>query len=455
MASPSLTERLADFWSRARYDDLPAPVVAMAKRALLDTLAVGVRGADSDAAAATRRGIAAMVGGEGGSATVWGTRARLPPAAAALANGTAAHAYEFDDFGGCGHSGAVVVPAVAALAERLGADGRRVILALAAGYDIAARITEGAGGYRAHNDRGWHSTGTCGTFGAAAGAALILGLDAQQFCSALGIAGSFAGGVWAFLADGAMTKRFHAGRAAENGVSAALLAEAGLVGPRAILDAGWGGFYSTYSGSAATPEATVAELGSEFRILRSGFKPYPCCRGLHSSIEALLDIMGQDRVAAADIERVIVHGAERTVRQFAKYRIGTLLDAQFSLPYSLAVAAVHGRATMDEYLPLQSAHPGIAEFMPRVEIVADRELGPTGEPDLEVRGLSGETWRRHVSLPRGGWTRPLDDTFLLQKAERTAVSVIGGATFSTLRTRIEELERVADFREVGALLGAG
>ena len=102
---------------------------------------------------------------------MWGTDRRLPPAAAALVNGTAAHAYEFDDYGGCGHSGAVVVPAVCAVADRVGADGRQVIVALAAGYDLAARVTEGAGGYRAHNDLGWHSTGTCGTFGAAAGAA--------------------------------------------------------------------------------------------------------------------------------------------------------------------------------------------------------------------------------------------------------------------------------------------
>ena len=105
----------------------------------------------------------------------------LPPSAAALVNGTAAHAYEFDDFGGCGHSGAVVVPAVCAIAERVHADGRSVLVALAAGYDVAARVTSGAGGYRAHNDLGWHSTGTCGTFGAAAGAARVMGLDPARF----------------------------------------------------------------------------------------------------------------------------------------------------------------------------------------------------------------------------------------------------------------------------------
>ena len=170
----SLTEQLAGYWSKVRLEDLPESVVAATKRVLLDTLAVGVRGATAEVAQITLRGITSALETSTGSARVWGTDRYLPPAAAALVNGTAAHAYEFDDYGGCGHSGAVVVPAVCAVADRTGADGRQVIVALAAGYDLAARGTEGAGGYRAHNDLGWHSTGTCGTFGSAAGAASVL-----------------------------------------------------------------------------------------------------------------------------------------------------------------------------------------------------------------------------------------------------------------------------------------
>jgi 2-methylcitrate dehydratase PrpD len=189
----------------------------MAKSVLLDTLAVGVRGAESEAAAATRKGITSALECSSGSASLWGTQLSLPPSAAALVNGTAAHAYEFDDFGGCGHSGAVVVPAVCAMAERVHADGRSVLMALAAGYDVAARVTLGAGGIGRTTIWAGTLPGTCGTFGAAAGAARVMGLDANRFTSALGITGSFAGGVWAFLVDGAMTKRFHPGRAAENG----------------------------------------------------------------------------------------------------------------------------------------------------------------------------------------------------------------------------------------------
>ena len=448
----SLTEQLAEYWSTARFEDLPESVVAATKRVLLDTLAVGARGATAEVAQVTLRGALSALETSTGSARIWGTDQSLPPAAAALVNGTAAHAYEFDDYGGCGHSGAVVVPAVCALADRTRADGRQVIVALAAGYDLAARVTEGAGGYRAHNDLGWHSTGTCGTFGSAAGAASVLGLDAARFAAALGVAGSYAGGTWAFLVDGAMTKRFHPGRAAENGVSAALMAEAGLIGPRYILDAEWGGFYSTYARETAKPELTVQGLGRDFRIFATGTKPYPCCRGLHSSVEALLDVMEQEKVRADGIERMVVHGADRTVRQFRNYNVETVLDGQFSLPYALAVVADTGQATMDEFFPLQTGRPGVRALMERVEVVADRKLGPTDEPDLEVFGRSGQVWRRHVTQPRGAPGRPLDEAFLARKHETTATPVLGRQRYDALRRRIGDLETVRDFRDVTALL---
>jgi 2-methylcitrate dehydratase PrpD len=448
----SLTEQLAAYWSTARYGDLPPHVVDMAKSVLLDTLAVAVRGAESEAAIATRNGAAATLERNTGSASLWGTHLTLPPSAAALVNGTASHAYEFDDYGGCGHSGAVVVPAVCALAEKLHANGKQVLVALAAGYDVAARVTEGAGGYRAHNDLGWHSTGTCGTFGAAAGSASMLGLDAAHFTSALGIAGSFAGGVWSFLVDGAMTKRFHPGRASENGVSSAQLAASGLVGPRYILDAAWGGFYGTYCRDTATPEATVQKLGSDFRILRSGRKPYPCCRGLHSSVEALLDLIEEHRFTGDDIDQMIVHGADRTVRQFSKRDVETLLDAQFSMPYSLAVVAATGRAGLDEFLPPRMDDAGVVALMDRVSVVADRALGPYDEPDLEVRGRNGQHWTRHIPIPRGSPDRPLEGEHLLRKDEAVAVPVIGQAHFDALKNAIFSLEEVSDFRHVTALL---
>ncbi len=205
----SVTETLADHWAGARYHDLPDEVIQAAKRALLDTLAAGVAGASTGVVATVKEAASFVLDAGGGSSILWGDPLRLPAPQAALVNGTAAHALELDDCGGCGHSGAVVVPAVCAVADRVGATGEQTLTAIVAGYDIAARVLEGAGGYRPHNEAGWHSTGTCGSctcgsFGAAAGTAKLLSLGARQFTHALGIAGTFTGGTWAFLADGAI-----------------------------------------------------------------------------------------------------------------------------------------------------------------------------------------------------------------------------------------------------------
>src|SRR5476649_248397 len=203
-AARTLTESLADYWSVASYEDLPPETVRLAKRFLIDTLAAGIAGAHTEVVDAALAAAQASVEATSCSATLWGRQEKLPAPMAAMVNGTSAHALELDDFGGCGHSGAVVTPAVCALAGRLSFSCKEAITALVAGYDLAARTLEGAGGYRAVQDLGWHSTGICGSFGAAAASAKLMKLDAERFADALGVAGTFTGGVWAFLAAGAL-----------------------------------------------------------------------------------------------------------------------------------------------------------------------------------------------------------------------------------------------------------
>jgi 2-methylcitrate dehydratase PrpD len=446
---PSLSGQLAGFWSAARYQDLPPDVIRAAKRFLLDTLAAGVAGGATPVVESVVRAMRA--GGSGaGEMVLWGRGDTLPPAAAALVNGTAAHALELDDFGGCGHSGAVVIPAVCALAQQARSSGRDVILAIVAGYDVAARVLEGSGGYRPHNERGWHSTGTCGSFGAAAAAAKLLGAAAPQLTNALGIAGTFTGGTWAFLADGALVKRFHPGKAAETGVSAALLAQAGLTGPGRVLDAAWGGFYPTYAPGVATPERAVAGLGLQFHILRSGIKPYACCRTIHSCIDAVLDIVGaggSDRVAA-----LIVHGNAQTQLQFSRSEVRNLLEAQFSMPYCLAVAAQSGRATLDQFEPLRTGDPEIRRLMSLTEIRADRVLGPADYPSLEVVFSDGSRQLLDVPFAKGAPEAPVSDEELQVKAMTLLAPVLGEAAARELVAAVDSLEACADFSVLARLL---
>lgn len=448
----TLTESLAHYWAGARYEDLPPESIRLAKRFLTDTLAAGIAGAGTDVAGITLRAVQSSFEGAGGSSVLWGRSETLPAPQAALVNGTASHALELDDFGGCGHSGAVVIPAVCALAGRGGVSGRQALAAIIAGYDVAARVLEGAGGYRAHNDLGWHSSGTAGSFGAAAGAAKVLNLDREPFADALGIAGSFTGGIWAFLADGAMTKRFHPGKASENGLSAALLAREGMSGPREVLEAKWGGFFATYSRGIATPEATLQGLGAEFRIARSGMKPYACCRGLHATLDALFELMREKGAASTAIREMIVHGNEQNRVQFDRPAIANMLDAQFSFQYALAVAAVSGRATLDQFSPLRDGEPEVKRLMGATRVVADRVMKAGEYPPLEMRFADGRALERHIAFAKGAPENPLSDDELTRKAVSQIEPVLGAQRTGEILACVAQLETLPDFAALIRLL---
>jgi 2-methylcitrate dehydratase PrpD len=473
----TLTESLADYWSSVHYADLPPETVRLAKRFLIDTLAAGVAGAGTEVASIVLDALGVsssipthtnvepaearapgFVHGEPlqaqttprAGSIVWGRSELLPAREAALVNGTASHALELDDFGGCGHSGAVVIPALCAVAA--GKSGKETLTAIVAGYDVAARVLEGAGGYRPHNDLGWHSCGTAGSFGAAAAVAKILGFDREHYADALGIAGSFTGGIWAFLADGAMTKRFHPGKAAENGLTAALLARSGMSGPREVLEAQWGGFFSTYSRGIATPEAALKDLGVQFRIARSGMKPYACCRGLHATLDALFDIVKETGAKTGDIERMVVHGNEQNKLQFDRPEIRTMLDAQFSFQYALAVAAESGRATLDQFTPLRTRDPQVQTLMRTVEVAAYREQPPGTYPPLEIRFRNGRAIERHIAFAKGAPENPLSDAELHAKVVSQVEPVLGAAGCKSLMATVASLEDVPNARELLTLL---
>jgi len=232
--APTVSESLARWVAELSFDRLPADVVRMARRCLLDTVGCALQGSTTPEAGLLRQ-VRGDLGGLG-PCTVWGLPGGAAPQAAALLNGTHAHLRELDDIGGGGHAGACQVPAALAAAELSGGDGKAVLLGLVAGHEIASRLTDGAS-YDTMTLHGWHTTGVYGALGAAAAAARVMGLDASGTAHALGLAGSYVGGTWAFMADGAMSKRVHPGRSAETGLTAALLARRGVTGPREVLDA--------------------------------------------------------------------------------------------------------------------------------------------------------------------------------------------------------------------------
>lgn len=450
--TPTCTEALAAHVSSLRYEHLPSQVVRHARLAILDTVGAALFGTTAEVG---KRLVAAVRDySAGGSATVWGTATRTTAPMAALVNGTHAHAWELDDFGGCGHTGSVVVPAVLAVAEVEKSSSRDVLAAVVAGYEVAARITEVAGGYDAINDRGWHSTGICGSFAAAAGAASVMGLDACHTTAALGIAGSFTGGIWSFIHDGAMTKRLHPGKASENGVVAAYLARSGFTGPRAVMEAPWGGFLTTYMPGKSNVAAGLAGLGKEFCILKSGFKPYACCRGVHHSLNAFLHLLGTHSLTKEDIDRIEVFVSPYVERQLGKQVVSTVVDAQLSIPYSLAVALLSGQTGPGQFTVRRIADPEVNSWCQRIVVRADKRYGDHGPHLVRIHRKGAPSVEGSVPITKGAPENPMSDHELEAKFYEQAGAVLPAPTVHRLYELLMQLPHLDSIREVTQLLAA-
>lgn len=438
--------RLAQFCVDTRFEELPAALAEQAKRHILDTFGAALAGAGSDVARQARQ----VFKGEAGSTLVWGTGQRVGAAQAAMLNGIAAHALELDDTGGCDHSGAVVLPAVmAALSmSTKPVDGRELITAVVIGYEIGRRVLEACGSYSAHNGAGWHSTATCGVFGAAAASARILGLDAQQTLSALGIAGSFSGGLWAFIHDGSQSKRLHSGRAAEGGLLAARFAQQGITGPTKLFDDVWGGFLRTLAADTAAPEALDAELGHVWKLARCSIKPYAACRGTHSAIDALGLLLDQLQVSAEQVEDVQVSLCGFLQDMCGGQDVSTLPAAQMSLRYALAARLLHGHCRLEAYDDEQRRHPRIAHWMSRIRLEVDPQLSEDGEPMVSVRTVDGRQASLCVEVPLGAPGNPLSDAALEEKFFSLAERVI---PLQQAKELLEQLWRLEELESVRAL----
>ena len=448
MQPATLSGRLGQFVAGIRCDSLPPDTVHAVRRHTLDTLGAAIAGAaQPEPRAAFAAGTAGF--GAGGRTAIWGTAAQASPALAALVNGTAAHALELDDASGCDHSGAVVVPAVFAALDLpgCGADEQDVVAAIVAGYDVGRRVMEASGGYDGHNGAGWHSTGTCGVFAAAAAVARVLRCDAATTANALGIAGSFASGTWAFLADGAMTKRMHPGHAASAGILAVEMSRAGMTGPAQVFEADWGGFFATYVRDKCDAELLVADLGREWRIHRSSIKPFASCRGTHAAVEAILGL--RDDFPADAIERVTVTVTPTVERMCRGKSVGTIVDAQMSLPYAIAIASLHGGAGIELFADHVRLGPEVRQLMERIDVQAGEGLPSNVAARVSMSSRDGRSATRAIDVPLGSPGNALPQEQLLAKFHSLAAPVIGGARAQALAQRIMQMGTAAPAAGLG------
>lgn len=367
------TRELAAWISRLRYQDLPQRTREVVRLAILDTLGCGVYGYNTPWAKILLTWVRSAAGK--GEATVWGeTAPSLRAADAALANGTAVHAFELDDYHNAKlHAGAVVVPAAVAMAEKLGSDGERLVTAIAAGYEVMIRSSLALNPSAARL-RGWHLTGVCGPFGAAAACASLMGLNEEQTAWALGLAGTQGAGTWAFNADGTMSKRFHAGKAAHSGVLAAELAALGFTGPTQIYEFHDGGVLKAFS-DASDPAPLTAGLGTVYQVDTNRIKPYSCCGSTHSYVDAAFEL--RRRLGAPwDVKRRVRVGMAKVVDVQCgfNYVPSTALNAQMSLRYCVAAALLEGQMLPPQFSDAKLSDPALTDLAQRIELEHDPAL---------------------------------------------------------------------------------
>ncbi|KWF80860.1 2-methylcitrate dehydratase [Burkholderia diffusa] len=443
--------RLAAFVAQTGADALPDDVVAKAKRHVLDTLGAALAGTFA-VETCSARALSGTV--ERGGAALWGTRRAASARDAAFVNGIAAHALELDDSGGCDHSGAVVMPAVLAALSCVDrpVTGRDCVAAIVLGYDVGRRVLEAAGGYAVHNGAGWHSTLSCGVFGAAAASARVLGLDAARTRDALGHAASFSGGLWGFIHDGSQTKRLHAGRAAEGGVLAALLAREGVSGPANVFDDVWGGFFNTFAAQSHAPDALTDGVGAHWKLMRCSIKPHASCRSAHAAVDAALQLAEGRTFEAREIERVVVRTSAFVARMCGGRDLSTLSSSQMSLPYAVAAALAFGDTGIGVYRDDRRTDSRVTALLARIAIEVDPALGDLDEPTVILHRADGRRQSCHVPIALGDPRNPLSDAALLAKFRALADIALAPAQLDALIDTCLSLERLADARILNALL---
>jgi 2-methylcitrate dehydratase PrpD len=446
------TAAIAEFVVKSRWEDCPAEAVNAARRAILDTLGVMLAGSVEEPARIVQKVAAA----EGGAplATVIGAGIRTGAVWAALANGTAAHALDFDDtnFGMMGHPSAPVLAAALAAGELALVDGRSLVHAFLVGFEVETTVAEVLN--PAHYHHGWHATCTLGTLGAAAAAARLLGLDAPQTRTALAVAASQSSGLKENF--GTMTKPFHAGHAARSGVLAALLAREGWTASEQAIE-GPQGFFAVL-GAGALKLERLSTLGAPWKILTTGVavKPYPSCACTHSIIDAARELRQAHALRPADITEVTVgvHASVPKILIHANPRTG--LEAKFSGQFAAAAALVEDRMDMRTFTDEKAQDPAIRAVLPRVRMVVDPEIPGDLERHMwsrvRVRLADGRTLEIGPRQVPGHPGNPLTAAQLREKFEGCAGVVLAPQRTEAVREMIETLDTCPDLRSFTAIL---
>jgi len=449
-----VTRELSEFTANIGLNSLPPEVVNRARFLVLDLVGNIVRARYDAESTESFLGAARALGMAGGNYGVFGDPSRYTAPGAAFLNGALAHSLDFDDTHAAGslHPGAPVIPAALAAAEMVGASGADVLAAIIAGYEITCRVALALPA-KAHYDRGYHPTATCGAFGAAAAAGRVFGFNAEQIESALGTVLSQAAGSLQFLANGAWTKRHQVGWSAMNGLAAAVLVKEGFKGASEALE-GAHGFMRAYA-PEPKPERAVQDLGKVFELMNTAVKPYPSCRYGHAGIDAALALRNAENFRPEEIEKVTLGLPKAGMLLIGapaekKGNPQNVVDGQFSGPFVLSSALVTGAMGWDSYRGLNE--PTVRAMLAKIECEFDPEIeaefpaNMSGKVTIRARG---KDYVRKVVVPKGEPDNFLTEAELRAKFHGLADAVLGADKAARLADAVLTIDRGND---VGALI---
>ncbi len=450
-----ITDEVVAFVEAATFSDFPAEAIRIGKRCVLDGLGLMLAGSAQDCTRIVRE--FSLNSGQGSEATAFGKDSvKLSAALAALVNGTAGHAMDWDDtqlsttpdrtFGLLTHPTIPPLAASLAVAEmRGGVSGRDFLTAFLTGFEVECKIAESI--RPEHYEMGFHSSGTVGTFGAAVAAAKLTGLDRQQLRNLLGMTVSMAAGIRVNF--GTMTKPLHVGRAAQNGVSAALLAQGGFEADPDGLDGPWG-FFQVF-GRGVDADRIVGKLGNPYSIVEPGVsvKPYPCGSLTHPSIDAMRAIVMENDLKPDDIQEVVLYAGYNILNPIRYITAENELQAKFCMPFLLAAILISRKAGVQEFTPAFVHSQDVRTLMQRIRTEFD--------PTIEAKGYDKMRSRVEVTLKngkkivrdaddryRGGPENPLSDDELIEKFTDCSQSLVSDATRDEIVQTVFKLEDLPD-----------
>ncbi|MFC1914296.1 MmgE/PrpD family protein [Chloroflexota bacterium] len=448
-----VTEGLSQFIVDTTYDRIPRKAVETAKWGILDCIGVTLAGSLTPEVSIIEEYLKETGGIQ--VATVVGRRLGTTAPQAALINGVSAHSLDYDGTNKTwrGHPSVVLLPLVLALGEKMGATGKEVILAYIIGFEIGAKISSGI---TDHYDFGWHSTGTIGTMGGAAAASKLLGLDVDKVRATLGMAASMSSGSRQNF--GTMTKPFHAGMAAHNGIVAALLVKKGYTAATNIIEAPMG-FAKLMSGNGEiNQEKMTQNLGNPFDITSAGFaiKPYPCCRFTHRCIDAILSLIKEYQIKADQVSKIVCKTTPAVKDVLIHPRPKSGQEAKFSMQYCMAVALLDGKIGLEQFVDERVNKPDVQSIISKVYYDHDGQPASINEArmvpeEVLVRLQDGTEYRQAITTAKGEPDNPMKEEEITAKYRDCASQVLtSGNQERTLQLilGLESLDKISKLMQL-------